>query len=226
MSQILQGLPPSRVHLAGIELTSSADAWDIKRQELRTLTRSQTGRIFEIQLAQAPDLPLRTTYTEVGLTWKHIFFAGEDQLRRIRVRPGPKTLVLWRREDLAYVGNGDRREFRLPNSWTVAIDTHSPTGGVLPTVFAPVLRIDGVAVPFSAAAAAEYDAGDPPAGEGWWRQASATFKVAEPPSSTALVDLTVVPVYRVYIQPGEAEKVASETPRVEPYELLLLEDMS
>ena len=226
LQAVLQGVPRARAILAGQELFDGADTWEINRRELRTLNRTQSGRLVETVLARPPGYPMRSAYIEVGLTWSNILRAGEDRIRRIRTRPGLRDLVLWRREDLAYAADGARTEFRLANRWINAIDRYTPSGGIPAVSFAPVLRIDDVEISFSAADVEVYNAGPPPSGEGWWLKNGSVWKVEPAPSEDAKIDLLIFPVYRVAIEPGETERLDGARPLVEPQRLLLIEDAS
>lgn len=211
---VLDGFP-----LAGVDATS----WAILRREMRSVRTTATGNRRESLAFQGPGWPLVKTARRFTLAYQHI--GGlRGLVARLLALPGTHTLILWRPEVLAYVGDGERTVFHLP--WPPAVDSTAPPGGVSPALFQPEVRVgiaDADPLAHQAKTGAEIDAlagAPPPAGEAWFEAGGTRFVVAAPAAGEPLW-ATVHPLYTVFR--GEEGETTLSNPIREPRTLVLLE---
>ncbi len=211
---------PAVTLLAGVPLSVSPDEWDLREEQRKHIRQPPSGR--RQQLAWSPpEEPLLQSLRTFSFRWSALL-EFRDLLKRILSHPGPHELVIWRREYLAYAGDGTRTDWRFP--WVQALDIHPvPPGGVAPAHFLTSARI-GLAGPELAILtqdAATYEGSSPAAGELWVGELSTSFKVGAAPGSGETLYVDMVPAYLV-IEDTETEATISG-PIAEPRTLVLLE---
>lgn len=214
---------PAHPLLDGVVLTVSAAEWRIQPVAARTVRERAGGGWRETFAVTGPDLPPVGVVRRFGMRWEHLRELRQTLAELLAV-PGEHTLILWRPEELAWIGDGIRSEFRLPNGWTLALDSAAPPGNVPPAGFEPAVRITRTGTPLDVTrgvSQAAYDTG-PPAGECYFLAGAGAFKLGDVPGSGEAVHATVHPVYRV-LRDAEMPQKALTGPTREPEELLLVE---
>ncbi|MEM1205096.1 MAG: hypothetical protein AAGN66_17835 [Acidobacteriota bacterium] len=218
-------MPPvivSNVMLDLVEIFAAATSWQIDEVEQRTLRPLADGSVREVITAAEPGYPVVPRHRTFTFDYGDLE-SERDRIRLILSAPGRHTLILWLAEHLAWVGDGVRREFLLPNGWQQASDlTAAPTTSSIDT--RTTLRHaspTGAPIPATTVDAATYAAGDPPSGEAWALERSSQIKVGDVPGAGAYLYGTVYPVYSVLRVPGAERK--HDGPLADPYVLRLQE---
>ncbi len=214
---------PADPLLDGVRLAVAASEWRIQHTEARTLRELAGGGFREQFAPTAPDLPPVAVTRRFALSWQHARELRQT-LGELLAVPGIHRLILWRPEDLAWIGDGSRTEFRLPNGWSLALDDHDPPGNVDPARFLSLLRVGYAGTPLTTLSLApeSYDEGDPDPGEALFSAGESRFKLGAAPASGEVVYGTVFPVYRV-LRGVEAAERSYTGPLREPLDLVLVE---
>lgn len=207
-------------YLDGVAIPNARE-WRVIPVEGRVLRTSSGGSTREIVAYQAAGLPPVRSKRRFAIRWEHI--ADADGLRELLAVPGEHSLILWRREQLAYLGDGSRVEWTLPNSWSQATDSVTPPGGLAASLFASVWKvgIDGTEITATSTASATFDASDPAAGQVWIRTGGSDVKIGDVAPAGTWIYARVVPVYTV-LRDAPEETVLSK-PLVEPAAVRLVE---
>ena len=135
--------------------------------------------------------------------------------------PAVQTLILWRRETLAWAGDGARTLDRLPNGWALATDEATLPQRLGAARFAPELKVgrDGAPLVVDVVDDAVFDGEAPsPAGSAWIRRGGSDVRLSSAPLAGEWVYGSVMPVYRVVESPQAAEKGL-----LRPVDVVLLE---
>ena len=178
----------------------------------------------EYLLESEPDEPEVPRVLLVALDWAMLKADdGKSLLRRLMRVPGAHTLVLWRVEELTYLGDGVRTDFRLPNGWTCACDSAPAPMGIELSRFDLVARLGaaGDPLPLSVKDAADYT-GTPAPGELWRLRDGNVFRLGTPVPEGERLHVEVVPVYRV-VRMRDDSRRRLEQPVLESYRLQLRE---
>lgn len=215
---------PCDAVLDGEVLGVPAAEWRIQAVQARTVRELAGGGWREQFAVTEPDLPPVAAMKRFGLRWTHLSELRQT-VAELLALPGEHQLILWRPEELAWPGDGSRTEFRLPNRWTLALDTFaSPPGGVGAARFEPAVRITREGDPLTVTRGVDqttYDAG-PPAGAAYFLDGASTFKVGDVPAAGEAVYTTVHPVYQV-LEDVDRPPKSFTGPIREPEELVLVE---
>lgn len=208
--------------LDGVYLSVPADQWRITPRELKELAEMADGGVREAWRYNGATRELNPRKHSFGLDWEHLSGMRET-IDKLLAIPGVHRLILWREEQLVWMGNGSRVEFEAP--WALAIDD-APTipSGFSESRFAPKIQVgfSGSPLTWVRKAQVDYDAAaTADAGEVWWLDDERTFKLPSAPVAGAYVFGRVVPVFRVLKDVG-GEKRLSDPVR-EPLSLELRE---
>lgn len=208
---------------------SGTDAWTEQKLEARRTARLVGGRTLETVDRTAVRRPVVRARRRFSLSWTYA--KAVSALVDHMEFPGPKRLALWRVYSLAYRGYGGA-DFELPRGWTLAATAKTPEPQ--PTIMGtlPVVKPDGAAgspIPVHLVDGATYDAGNPPAGECWFRDEDPAdpdgvqpFKLGTAPAPGAQISVRVMPVLWV-VRHGENAEVNLSRPATEPRTLTLEE---
>ncbi|MEM1203272.1 MAG: hypothetical protein AAGN66_08590 [Acidobacteriota bacterium] len=218
--------PALRAVIDGIPVPVAAQSWETQRVEARVLAEMADKGTREFLAWQPPELPLAAHRWRFVLDWTHAD-KSKEIIEQIFAVPGVHTLVLWRPEVHAWRGDGARRAYRLPRP--LALDAVAPPGGAPAHPYQPRFHFgvggpSGVGVVDLAVVvktAADYGAGEPPAGEVWRVEGGVDFKLGAPPEAGAVLRAQVVPVYRVLRAPESRQRLTG--PFREPLSLVLWE---
>lgn len=212
---------PADAYLDGVPL-ANAGQWRISPVEGRVLRTSSGGATREIIARQDPRLPPVRRKSRFVLTWPSI---KDRQIpEELLGIPGEHQLVLWREEQLVYLGDGARTSWLLPNGWRLATDLISPLpSGLDPAKFVPRFKygIAGAEIEAESTPSVTFDAGDPAPGEIWIRQAGSDIKTGDVVGAGTWIYGRVVPAYRV-LKDAPEDKTLSR-PVVEPESIRLVE---
>jgi hypothetical protein len=214
---------PGNAYVDRQEIRAPTDAWVVTPQEFRSVRDSATGERSERLTLQAPDLPLIKAKRRIDLRWSSVG-SSREQVERICAVPGEHGLILWREEQLAYLANGTRTVYRLPNRWTPAIHHVAPPDGLEPAKFSPRVMVgsQGVQLTYDAVDDATFNgAAPPPAGTVWFRTGGSDFRLDVAPDAGEIVFARVVPEYRVFHTTAPAKTL--DKPNIEPATLVFLE---
>lgn len=214
---------PGEALLDGVPLPA-ASAWELGYLEGRALDPLAAGRVRELLTEPPPGHPEIVTVRTMTLAHGALNASQKALVRRLTARPGIYSLVLWRAEELTYLGDGARAAFELPNGWTLAVDSAPVPAGIDPDQFELAIRL-GVTddpLPLTVQDATAYAAAEPPEGEVWRLRDTHDFKLGSPPAYGSRIWAEAVPVYRV-VRAADADRRRADRLVVEDVAIALRE---
>ncbi len=202
-------------------LGHEASQWDIELTELRIVERLATGRAIERTTRAPVGEPLIITRRTFVIDWDHLEQGARAQVEQQLSLPGEHRLVLWREEQLAWLGDGNRTIYILPNRWQLALHVVSTLlpGGVPAAAFEPVVSVGGVDATY--ALVANVAAAAPPAGQVHFEDSTSRFRLPSAPAPGTPIYARVVPAYPVFRGAPVGKQLRG--PLREPHQLELIE---
>ncbi|HVF61678.1 MAG TPA: hypothetical protein VNJ70_17870 [Thermoanaerobaculia bacterium] len=201
----------------------AAGEWEVRETELKANHQAASGQMREQRAwsggAAYPAIAARHTFT---LDYAHLGGAA-DAVRDRLAFPGPHSLCLWKHFFLGYYGDGARTDFLLKPLWRVGYHSLVPPDGLTADHFATQVLVGLETAPLTLLdkTTANYNAGEPAAGEVWFEENGIRWKLGTAPSAGAQVVVRVVPIFQV-LTGGESERRHTD-PLREPRRLVLEE---